>query len=70
MSPHHSDQMSQRSQDSLEGLSLRVFSKRLCNCLCYCHFVGQVMCAHHSHHMSQGSQVSQSPVWQCFFNNV
>ena len=29
----------------------------------FVNFVGHVMSPHHSHHMSKGSQVSQSAVW-------
>ena len=41
---------------SLQGRSLRVFSKCLCYCVCLCHclFVCQVMSSHHSDQMSEG----------------
>ena len=52
---------------SLWGRSLKMFSKCIflchCLCLCLCLFFGHFMSPHHSHHMSQGSQVSQSVVW-------
>ena len=60
---------------NLKDCSLRVLYNCLCLCLCHCHcychchclchclFVGHVMSPRHSHHMSPGSQVSQSALW-------
>ena len=70
MSPHHSDQMSRRSQVS-NICSLKVFSKCicLCHCLCiwlfHCLFAGQVMSPHHSDQMSRRSHVSGIALWRC-----
>ena len=67
MSPHHYDQMSQRSQVSrivLWGCSLIVFDNVFVihhyHCLCHCLFVGQVMSPHHYDQMSQRSQFHKS----------
>ena len=71
ISPHHSDQMSQRTQVSRIALwrcSLNVFVI----VFVFVFFIvivcfGQVMCPHHPDQMSQGSQVSEVTLLLCFF---
>ena len=61
MFPHHSDQMSQCSQVSLEEWSLKVFSKCicLCHCLCFCICLCICLC----HKFCLGSSHDSSSLW-------
>ena len=57
MSPHHSDQVYQRSQVS--RITLWRYSPN------FAVVFGQVMSPHHSDQMSQRSQVSRITLWRC-----
>merc|ERR1719239_933826 len=71
MSPHHSDQMSQRSQVSRIALwwsSLNVVVFVFVFVIVF--FSRQVMSPHHSDQMSQRSQVSRIALWWSSLNVV